>query len=143
MRTFPLFEQSSYLETIPARVSTQCLRERNYLHMHEHVQICYVLSGTLKHIINGREYIQTADSCAFILPYMSHMTDLLDSDDTPIVVFITFRANFLTDFGYDFFPYLGDIAHFEWRSIPVMHIFKDDAARTLVRKMLGEFSELG
>ena len=140
MTTFPLFEKTTFLDTLPARVSIQCMRERNYLHMHEYIQICYVLSGTLKHTINGKEYIQTADSCAFILPYMNHMTDLLDSDDTPIIVFITLRASFLSENGYDFFPYLGDLAHFEGCSIPILHTFEDDTARSLIHKMLNEFS---
>ncbi len=140
MTTFPLVEITSFLETRPARVSIQCARERNYLHMHGHIQLCYVLSGTLRHIINGKEYMQTANSCAFILPYMHHMTDLLSSEDTPIIVFITFKSDFLNDYGYDFFPYLGELAHFEGRSVPVLYTSEDDTASGLVRKMLNEFS---
>ncbi len=137
MNMFPLLEKTMYLDTFPARVSTQCLREKNHLHMHRHIQICYVLSGTLRHFIDGREYIQLPDSCAIILPYMSHRTDLIDSEDTPIVVFITFEEDFLTSRGYDLFSHS---KCFDGFSIPVIREFATDEARELIHTLLDEFS---
>lgn len=137
MKTFPLLEKTNYLEKLPVRVSTQCLREKNHLHMHRHIQICYVLSGTLRHFIDGKEYIQLPDSCAFILPYMHHKTDLVDSEDTPIVVFLTFGEEFLTERGYDLFCYS---KYFDGYSIPVIREFETDEARDLIHGLIDKFS---
>lgn len=140
MKTFPLLEKTWHLDRFPVRVSTQCLREKNHLHMHRCIQICYVLSGTLRHFIDGKEYIQFPGSCALILPFMNHRTDLVDSEDTPIVVFITFYEEFLTERGYDFFPYMRGFENFEGFSIPVFCKFETDEAREIVRGMIDEFS---
>ena len=140
MTSFPLLEKTLSLDSFPVRVSTQCLRERNHLHIHRHLQICYVLSGTLRHVIDGKEYIQLPDSCAFILPYMQHRTDLVDSEDTPVVVFMTFGESFLTDNGYDLFCHS---KYFEGYSIPVIREFKTDEARDLIHNTIDIFSPDG
>ena len=136
MKAFPLLEKTNYLEKLPVRVSTQCLREKNHLHMHRHIQICYVLSGTLCHFIDGEEYIQSPNSCAFILPYMHHRTDLANSEDTPIVVFITFHEDFIRDYGEDIFPHS---RYFNGHRIPVIREFETDEARELIHKLIDEF----
>ena len=137
MASFPLLEKTMYLEKFPVRVSTQCLRKKNDLHMHRHLQLCYVLSGTLRHFINGKEYIQQPNSCAFILPYMHHRTNLVDSEDTPIVVFLSFWEEFLTEHGYDLFSYS---SFFNGYSIPVIREFETDETRDLIHKLIDEYS---
>lgn len=139
-----LVEISSHLDRIPIKISTQCNRKKNIMHIHNHVQLCYVLSGTLKHTLNNKTYIQNPGSCIIILPYTRHMIDLTESDDTPVVTFISFFDNFMTDRGYRFFPYGENTARFEERMIPMFSEFsgeRREIADELVRNMMAEFSK--
>ncbi|MBQ7118729.1 MAG: helix-turn-helix domain-containing protein [Oscillospiraceae bacterium] len=128
-------------EERPVRVSTQTVRDSDFSHFHEIIQLCFVLSGELRHIIDGKEYIQTSGTCAFILPYMSHILDSKTSDDTPVIVYVWFPESFITDFGADFFSYT-DAAHFEGKKIPVVTDFGEDCdkASAFVRKLVSEFN---
>ena len=105
--------------------------------MHDHIQLCYVLSGTLRHIIDGKEYIQLPDSCAILLPYMQHMTDLVNSEDTPIVVFIFFEKDFLEICSNDLFSHT---KYYNGHKIPLIREFETDEARKHIRALIDEFS---
>ncbi len=130
-----------FLEKIPVRITTQSVRDKTTVHIHPHIQMCFVLSGTLKHIINGHEYLQEAGSCSFVLPFDSHLIDSTESEDTPVIVHIAFFEEFLTERGYDFFPHRKICARFENMSIPEMCLFPDcrEKAEALVRNMIEEF----
>ena len=80
----PEYKDTWFLDKQPVRLSTECTRRRNVLHMHGNMQLCYVNSGTLIHSINGKDYIQTAGSCAIIPPFTGHTPNLHKSDDTPV-----------------------------------------------------------
>lgn len=129
-------------EKLPVRISTQAVRDRDFSHFHDIVQLCYVLSGKLRHIVNGKEYIQTAGTCAFLLPYMTHLLDSKVSEDTPVIVYVWFHESFLRDRGTDFYSYT-DAAHFEGKKIPEVIDFGEDAgaASSLIRRMIGEFEK--
>ncbi|MBQ7118727.1 MAG: helix-turn-helix transcriptional regulator [Oscillospiraceae bacterium] len=126
----------------PVRVSTQTVRDRDYSHFHDIIQLCFVLSGELRHIVNGKEYIQGPGTCAFLLPYMPHMLDSKISDDTPVIVYVWFHESFLRDRGADFYSYT-DAAHFEGKKIPEVIDFGEDtdAAKALIRQMISEFDK--
>lgn len=126
----------------PVRVSVQAVRDSDYSHFHDVLQLCYVLSGELHHTINGREYVQTAGTCAFLLPFCTHILDSKVSEDTPVIVHIWFHESFLSDFGINLFSYT-DTAHFEGNKIPEVSDFGDNSekARELIRKMIGEFNK--
>ena len=130
-----------FLGKIPVRITTQSVRDKTSVHIHPHIQMCFVLSGTLRHIINGHEYLQPAGSCSFVLPFDSHLIDSTASEDTPVIVHIAFFEEFLTARGYDFFPHRGICARFNGNVIPEMCFFtgRKDEATELVRKMLEEF----
>lgn len=130
------------LELLPVRVSSQCLRDKTISHMHNHTQLCYVRSGTLRHTISGRTYIQQPDSCSIILPYTEHAIDLTESADTPVVTFISFFDTFMTQNGYRFFPYGKELSFFENYSMPQLYSFQNNEAkraRSLVLNMTNEF----
>ncbi len=129
-------------EKRPVRVSTQAVRDRDYSHFHDVVQLCFVLSGELRHVINGKEYIQTPGTCAFLLPYMAHMLDSKISEDTPVIVYVWFHESFLCDRGADLYSYT-DAAHFEGKKIPEVIDFGEDTefAKALIRQMIGEFNK--
>ncbi|MBE6911253.1 MAG: helix-turn-helix domain-containing protein [Ruminococcaceae bacterium] len=123
------------------RVSTQTVRDTDYYHFHDVIQLCYVISGELRHVVNGREYIHTPGTCAFLLPYMSHLLDTKSSEDTPVIVYVWFHESFLRDAGIDFFSYT-DAAHFEGKKIPEVFNFGEDAekATALIRQIASEFN---
>lgn len=139
--TIPTFSSMGFLGKIPVRITTQAVRDKTSFHIHPHIQMCFVLSGTLRHIINGREYLQEAGSCSFVLPFDSHLIDSTSSEDTPVIVHIAFFEDFLTSRGYDFFPHRGICARFEEMCIPEMCVFSgcEEKATELVRDMLYEF----
>ena len=144
MKIVPPIVSTQHFENLPIRISTQYQRAKVYLHMHDHIQLCYVKSGTLHHTINGKKYIQEPDSCSVILPFIDHITDLSQSDDTPIVIFISFIDNFMSDNGYSFFPYCGRLSYFENYAIPQIYNFKEsekDDAKALFEGLTVEFSK--
>ncbi|MBQ2743488.1 MAG: helix-turn-helix domain-containing protein [Oscillospiraceae bacterium] len=138
----PLFNNTTYLDRIPIRVSTQAVRHTDYFHFHRRIQLCFVLSGKLKHTICGKEYIQQAGSCAFLLPYMPHIIDSSESDDTPIIAHIWFHEDFLKDRGYIFSSY-GEWANFNGYKIPVVSDFSDhgDTPIQVMHELINEFAQ--
>ncbi|MBQ2742736.1 MAG: helix-turn-helix transcriptional regulator [Oscillospiraceae bacterium] len=123
----PEYADTHHLGKQSVRLSTECTRRRNVAHMHGNMQLCYVNSGSLIHSINGREYIQTAGSCAIIPPFTGHTPNLHKSDDTPVISFISFYDTFLSDRGYNFFPFLLNGTFFNGFLIP--HFYQFDSER--------------
>ncbi|MBQ2741879.1 MAG: AraC family transcriptional regulator [Oscillospiraceae bacterium] len=143
MNHFHEFSFIRHLDRLPIRVSTECLRMKDNYHMHEHIQLCYALSGDANLIVNGQEHNLTPGSCAFFLPYAAHICDSRNSVDTPVLIYISFRESFLTERGYSFFPYCGEKAYFEGHRIPEHRSFCGDAlneANFLIRSMTAEFA---
>lgn len=138
-----IITQLSPLFYLPITVETLCTRKKNELHWHDYVQMWYVFSGTMKHTLDDKTYIQTPGSCIVVLPYVEHAIDTLDSDDTPVVLSISFVDRFLIDRGYRFFSYFNKHARFEEKSIPPFHKFEDENRQTAdihLRNALSEFS---
>ena len=123
----PEYADTHHLGKQSVRLSTECTRRRNVAHMHGNMQLCYVNSGSLIHSINGREYIQTAGSCAIIPPFTGHTPNLHKSDDTPVISFISFYDTFLSDRGYNFFPFLLNGTFFNGFLIP--HFYQFDSEK--------------
>lgn len=144
MAAFSRFQTDDYLNILPITVSSQCAREATDTHFHKNVQICYVISGSLTHSMNGETITQSSGSFFFIPPYVSHSTDLISSEETPIVVFITFRPSFLTELGYDFFPYCGEAASFAGFHIPYFTKFSGEKLQEVtasIRSIIAEFDK--
>lgn len=137
----PLFNNTTYLDKVPIRVSTQAVRHKDYFHFHKHIQMCFVLSGELKHIINGNEYTQPAGSCSFLLPYTPHIIDSSKSKDTPLIAHIWFRESFLKERGYQFLSY-GKHTNFNGFKIPIISTFpaaREKAIR-IMHELINEFA---
>ncbi len=137
----PLFNDTILLDKIPIRVSTEAIRLKDNFHFHRRIQLCFVLSGELKHTICEKEYIQKAGSCAFILPYMPHIINSIESEDTPLVVHIWFHESFFKEYGYNFLSY-GEYANFNGYKIPVVCDFSEqrDSATQIIHKLINEFA---
>ncbi len=142
MDDFPLLEQTVSLDHLPARVSAQCLRQDTSFHMHRHTQLVYNLSGELSHRIRNEHFAHTKGAVASILPYTPHSTSLFNSEDTPVIIFISFFDDFLQNHGYDFFPF-GKNPHFEGHKIPYFSLPESIEAEIktsgIVREMRNEF----
>lgn len=143
MRDFPFLNETWLLDRLPARISAQCLRQDGHMHMHSHVQFVYTLSGELSHRVRNEHFSQTKGSFSAVLPYTPHRTSLFNSEDTPVIIFISFFDDFLTSRGYDFFPF-GENPHFEGRKIPVFHTPESEESEQktsrLIRDMRSEFN---
>ena len=141
MYCFPVYNEPRLPRGLPVRVSTQAIRDRDFTHFHQNIQLCFVFSGELKHYINGIEYIQRPGTCAFVLPYMSHMLDSRESADTPIIAYVWFEESFLTERGFDFCSYGSDTAHFNGCEIPLICDFaeKKTEATSIFRSLINEF----
>ena len=143
MKSFPLISTPSFLSKLPVRVSTQAIRDITYLHFHRQMQLCFVLSGELKHYINGIEYTQKAGSCAFLLPYIPHHLSAIGSEDTPIIAHIWFDLDFLTSRGYDIYTYGKKTTHFERKEIPDIFDYagEEEFSIKTVRELIAEFEK--
>ncbi len=122
----PEYADTHFLEKKSVRISTECIRRRNVSHMHGNMQLCYVNSGSLLHSINGRDYVQPVGSCAIIPPFTGHTPNLHKSDDTPVISFISFYDTFLSDRGYNFFPFLQNGTFFNGFLIPNFYQFDSE-----------------
>ena len=137
----PLFNNTTYLDRVPIRVSTQAVRHMDYFHFHRRIQLCFVLSGTIEHSICGNAYIQQAGSCAFLLPYTPHIIDSRNSESTPLIAHIWFHEDFLKNYGYSFSSY-GEYANFNGYKIPIVSDFQDcnDAHTQVMHELINEFA---
>lgn len=142
MDQLPLYNTIKYLGGLPVRVSTQAIRDHDFAHFHSGIQLCFVLSGELKHRINNIDYVQTPGSCAFVLPYMSHVLDSRDSDDTPVIVYVWFEENFLIERGFDLCLYGNETIHFNGFKIPEVCEFdgRKAEATSIIRSIVNEFN---
>lgn len=143
MNRLPLVSTPTYLTKLPIRVSTQAVRDSTHLHFHRHIQLCFVLSGEVKHTVKGAEYTQKAGSCAFLLPYAPHRFSAIDSEDTPLIAHIWFAPEFLTSRGYDIFTYGKATTHFEKKEIPDVFDFagSEELSKKIVREIIAEFDK--
>jgi len=70
-------------------------RKTDTLHFHNHIQIWYVLKGSMIHLVDGVSFEQKEGSCVCVLPYTAHNIDTRKSSDLPAVVELTFHDEFL------------------------------------------------
>lgn len=147
MYSFPplphLTGNSSRLRYLPMILQTSDKYKTDFLHWHDHIQIWYIFSGTMKQIINDRTYIQRPGTCAVILPYMVHNIDTRESEEPPHILSISFSDRFINKLGYPFFSYFNEYAHFDNRQIPVFTEFfgeNKNRADMIVTAMINEYS---
>ena len=143
MQQIPFFNNTSLLSKLPVTISTDALRQvfigktisRNII-------LCFALSGETLYSVNDVSSILTAGTCAISLPYTFRKRNNVHSEETPLLSTIGFFDDFLTERGYDYFPYGGELAQFNGRKIPRFCNFPEhaDEATRIVRNALDEFN---
>ena len=88
-------------------------RKTDTLHFHNHIQIWYVLKGSMKHFVKDVCFEQKEGSCVCVLPYTVHNIDTRKSSDLPAVVELTFHDEFLLNNNFRFFANSASHAQFE------------------------------
>jgi len=106
------------LSVLPVSADTVIRRFVGDFHCHTNIEIWYVLGGEMKHIIDGREYLQTPGTFALIRPYIVHTTDTTVSEETPVIFSARAHEKAIMDAGYDCFIRHSKICVFEGREIP-------------------------
>ena len=130
------------IQKLPITVETDVSRKKDSLHIHYYTQIFYVLAGTPSVTFAGKSHLLEPGTCTICLPYTEHYLDTSTSEDTPIVVTISFFDSFLSDRGHRFFSYSNKHARFEERSLSIHTKFsgkKKDDADAIIRQMTSEF----
>ena len=114
-------------------------RKTDTLHFHNHIQIWYVLKGSMKHFVKDVCFEQKEGSCVCVLPYTVHNIDTRKSSDLPAVVELTFHDEFLLNNNFRFFANSASHAQFEEKKLPIFFEFtqkKKEQADVIVNKML-------
>lgn len=122
---------------------TNCERRAGDAHMHNFASVWYLLAGKCIHKIGDNVYTQNPGSCVVVPSHVPHLTDTSSSVDTPVLLSISFKDEFLTSRGYNFCSYSDRRAIFErYRVLEFCEFSGDEriTADNLARNMLSEFS---
>ena len=128
---------------LPLMVDINCRRKNDNFHYHNYMQICYVLAGKMEYHFESETRILSAGEAVFIHPYQDHHLNTLISEDTPIIITISFQDSFLSNKVSSFFTHSLEYANFEGMKIPRYTNFDDDEkqiANALMREIIAEFS---
>ncbi|WP_173120220.1 helix-turn-helix domain-containing protein [Paenibacillus qinlingensis] len=92
MSDFPVYAYKEMLdEEFPFKVEVRTPAYMNKTkHAHEHLQLCYMMSGSCLHVTNGRSYVLTKGDIFSIPPYQEHRLELRESMD-----FVLFQIDFM------------------------------------------------
>ncbi|WP_168123509.1 helix-turn-helix domain-containing protein [Paenibacillus sp. HB172176] len=87
MSDFPVY---SYIEMMddefPFKVEVRTPADMNRVqHAHEHLQLCYMMSGSCRHVTNNRSYILTKGDLFSIPPYQEHRLEVRESMEFVLV----------------------------------------------------------
>ncbi|WP_168735952.1 AraC family transcriptional regulator [Cohnella fermenti] len=87
MLDFPVY---SYIEMLgddfPFKVEVRTPVDMNRVkHAHEHLQLCYMMSGSCQHVTNSRSYILTKGDLFSIPPYQEHRLEVYESMDFVLI----------------------------------------------------------
>ena len=136
-----LLEGNKKLTRIPVTVSASCTRKKEGYHFHNYTHIWYVLAGEMRHIVEDDVFIQTPGCCVVVPPFTSHQIDLSESEDTPVVVDISFQDLFLTERGYRFFSFKNRFEDFKIPTYKKLSGKEKEFADMIMREALNEFSK--
>lgn len=81
MSDFPVYAFKDMLDDeFPFKVEVRTPAYMNKTkHAHEHLQLCYMMSGSCLHVTNGRSYVLTKGDLISIPPYQEHRMELRES----------------------------------------------------------------
>ena len=137
-------------ETYPPRLSLNSAHSRlmaracdtrktDELHLHNFIQIWYILGGNMLHTVDDTYFDQQEGSCVCVLPYTAHNINTKVSIRSPRAVELTFHDEFLLNHGFRFFSNSAKHAQFEERKIPTFFEFhgeKKMQADAIITKLL-------
>ncbi|NQX58077.1 AraC family transcriptional regulator [Paenibacillus qinlingensis] len=107
MSDYPIYATKEMLdETFPFKIEIRRPHSMNrILHAHEHLQLCYMLSGSCLHWVAGQQYVLTKGDLFSIPPNLEHRLELRESMDF-VMIQVDFMPHALNDS-------LRDLAHME------------------------------
>ena len=70
------FRKNAILGVRESVITGEC----NPPHSHDHIQLWYVHSGSIRHVVNGVSHTQTAHTMILVPPETEHYIDVCDSD---------------------------------------------------------------
>ncbi|MGO4546446.1 AraC family transcriptional regulator [Paenibacillus sp. 2TAB23] len=84
---YPIYAYKEMLdEQFPFKIESRSRSTMNtILHAHEHLQLCYMLSGSCLHFAAGRHYVLTKGDLFSIPPYQEHRVDPRDDMDFVLI----------------------------------------------------------
>ena len=132
----------SILNNFPIVIEPLVYRHLDSLHWHEYAQVWYVVSGEMRHNIDGTVYTQKAGDCIVVLPYNNHAIDSRKSSENAVIVSISYADEYLAEHGYDIFSSSREYSRFEGCSIPTQISLCGEAreqANAFIKAMLDEF----
>lgn len=101
-------------------------RKTDELHIHNSIQIWYILKGSMRHTIGSSYFDQQEGSCVCVLPFTKHNIDTTVSCKSPLAIELTFDDEFLLNHGFRFFSNSAAHAQFEERKIPIFFEFSGE-----------------
>ncbi|RAV21586.1 helix-turn-helix transcriptional regulator [Paenibacillus contaminans] len=107
MSDYPIYAYRDMLdESFPFKIEIRRPHSMNRsLHAHEHLQLCYLLSGSCLHWAAGRQYVLTKGDLFSIPPFHEHRLDPRDAMD-----FVMIQVDFMPHAIHDSFR---DLAHIQ------------------------------
>lgn len=112
------------------------------LHIHDCLELWYMLSGKAVHRVNDKTFIQTPGTCVTVPPFVPHDLDTSVSSDTPLLIHINVSDHYMRRCGHDFCSYCDGKVYFNGAFLPVFQKFssqKMHIASSLMHKTSDEF----
>lgn len=99
----------------------------NRPHYHDFFQIYYIVSGTYKDTVNGREIACGAGSVVLIMPYTVHAPNTKDTlSENPDIVSLSFHAEDFLIKGIPFFPLTFEFSAYENKILPTFFNLRNE-----------------
>lgn len=114
-------------------------RKTDSLHIHNSIQIWYILRGSMRHTVGNSYFDQKEGSCVCVLPFTEHNIDTTVSRESPLAIELTFGDEFLLNQGFRFFSNSAAHAQFEERKLPIFFDFKNEKrilADRIIKKLI-------
>ncbi|MZQ85546.1 helix-turn-helix domain-containing protein [Paenibacillus sp. 5J-6] len=107
MSDYPVYAYKEMLdEAFPFKIEVRRPHSMNrILHAHEHLQLCYILSGSCLHWVAGQQYVLTKGDLISIPPYQEHRLEAREAMDFCMIQ-VDFMPHALDDS-------LRDLAHLQ------------------------------
>ncbi|MBQ8004646.1 MAG: helix-turn-helix domain-containing protein [Oscillospiraceae bacterium] len=134
-----------YLKMVPVEFGFKCKPAEDIYHMHDCIEIWYALRGKSIHTVGDETFTQTAGTCVIVPAFVSHVNEIIETDEKPIFAAINVSDEALRIRGHEQFSYYDKKILFDGKVLPRFHKFSTKAysqANKIIYKMSSEFSAL-